>query len=596
MKIGLVIWIVVISVVFSSLGFVLLQGQNSTEVLVEEEGSGGIRYNDLSPITIDGNLEFKQAAQDNGWPGEGSQATPFLIDNYEVNATGNSYGIYIKNTNVYFEITNCYLHGASTYQIYLYNVSNGTVFNTTTDGGSGGIILNIVSDTVIENNTVSNAYTGISGYNSNRVSFYGNKVLNPQSDGIYITNGGENKVENNSVYGSSSTPYRGIYIWGSSGTTNTADNVIANNTLRDIKNGGITISSTVRTRIENNVMYGTGIFLEHGNLEYLNTHTISGNTVNGKKVYYLKDADLGNTSAPLDAGQIILVNTTNYYIEKLDLSNTSASVEVLYSSNITVKGNNCSLDYEAIYFYESPYGKIENNMVWNGVYGIFLDDNSHHSLVANNTISGGERDGLLLDDTSYVEVFNNEIVGNGYTGIYLYYSDYDYIHGNRIMNSGDSGVYMEYANHVVFERNNVSGNADHGFEFYDESDYNLIVNNHIANNTGYGVYLDYGYYNHIYNNSFYFNNGSNDTYDSSHIQAYDGEFGYNFWNDTSRGNFWYDWQSPDSNGDGIVDNGYSIGGGATDNYPLTTPTAVPELSIILVVPVLLLVLLLRRLL
>jgi len=63
----------------------------------------------------------------------------------------------------------------------------------------------------------------------------------------------------------------------------------------------------------------------------------------------------------------------------------------------------------------------------------------------------------------------------------------------------------------------------------------------------------------IYGNSFYYNNGAGDEYDSSHTQAYDDEEHY--WNTTGKGNFWADWTEPDRDEDGIVDEPYAIDGG-----------------------------------
>ncbi|NPA74478.1 MAG: hypothetical protein GXO25_00130, partial [Euryarchaeota archaeon] len=128
-----------------------------------------------------------------------------------------------------------------------------------------------------------------------------------------------------------------------------------------------------------------------------------------------------------------------------------------------------------------------------------------------------------------------------------------------------------------------------------------VHNNKIENATSYGVWVDsQSYGNLFYNNSFYFNDGSNDIYNYLHVQAYDA--GHNYWNTTAPpggthgyGNFWYDWQTPDNNGDGIVDEPYNLDGGAIDYYPLTSATPVPELSWpVLVFAALLGIALLRR--
>ena len=85
------------------------------------------------------------------------------------------------------------------------------------------------------------------------------------------------------------------------------------------------------------------------------------------------------------------------------------------------------------------------------------------------------------------------------------------------------------------------------------------------NNTGYGVELGAG--NGSCNNillcynSFWFNNGATTSYNSSHIQAFDGAFIFleNYWNDSmGQGNFWCDWTTPDNDSNGIVDFPYEI--------------------------------------
>jgi hypothetical protein len=55
-------------------------------------------------------------------------------------------------------------------------------------------------------------------------------------------------------------------------------------------------------------------------------------------------------------------------------------------------------------------------------------------------------------------------------------------------------------------------------------------------------------------------------------QAYDYS-GFNFWNNSNRGNYWNDWISPDNDNNGIVDVPYQLSGDAAakDFFPLTKP-------------------------
>jgi parallel beta-helix repeat protein len=122
-----------------------------------------------------------------------------------------------------------------------------------------------------------------------------------------------------------------------------------------------------------------------------------------------------------------------------------------------------------------------------------------------------------------------------------------------------------------------------GIDLYSSSD-NTVVNNLISDNIKHGIYIpSTSNRNLIYNNSFYYNNGAGDTYDASHVQAYDS--GHNYWNNSAYGNYWHDWaNNNDTNDqnpqDGIVDWPYVLDGGtAKDYYPLAEPSVpIPELS------------------
>jgi prefoldin subunit 5 len=82
-----------------------------------------------------------------------------------------------------------------------------------------------------------------------------------------------------------------------------------------------------------------------------------------------------------------------------------------------------------------------------------------------------------------------------------------------------------------------------------------------------GLNLSSSSSNTLYGNQLANNNGASSVYSASHIQAYDD--GTNNWNSSSYGNYWSDWTSPDTNGDGIVDSPYAIVGGSNvDAYPL----------------------------
>ncbi len=95
----------------------------------------------------------------------------------------------------------------------------------------------------------------------------------------------------------------------------------------------------------------------------------------------------------------------------------------------------------------------------------------------------------------------------------------------------------------------------------------MIFNNTCVGNLLYGIRLDASNGLLLYGNVLMGNNGATYEHDASHVQAFDD--GANQWNSSIHGNYWNDWLSPDTNGDGFVDEAYLIdGGNSKDHLPL----------------------------
>ncbi|MEM3445732.1 MAG: hypothetical protein QW115_07170, partial [Thermoplasmata archaeon] len=58
-----------------------------------------------APIHINGNGEFTSTNGVTG--GSGTENDPYIIEGWDIDANGGSYGIWIENTSVYFVIKNC---------------------------------------------------------------------------------------------------------------------------------------------------------------------------------------------------------------------------------------------------------------------------------------------------------------------------------------------------------------------------------------------------------------------------------------------------------------------------------------------------------
>ena len=414
------------------------------------------------------------------------------------------------------------------------------------------------NDTIIVYNGTYNEYVQISM--PTRLIGIGMPVVNHSSiqisadmctlDGFRVISGGisvysdENMISNNTVSGG----YRGIYLSGSS------NNTLINNDMVDFEVNGYSLSDYI--------------------------HDIdTSNTVNGKPVYYLVDAE----------EQVI------------DSTSNAGYVGVINSSGITVKDLTMRNNSQGILFYCTNDSRIENVAIY-GSYsecGIMLDD-SHGNYVANNTMNStfevaiylySSSDNLLMSNTvnqtggvavylisSGGNTLENNIMNSDYLGILVigdtredynnsidtsntlnekpihYYYD---LHGAIIQGLDTTHLTVACSDNVTIRNNNIRCGDIMLLPFLNES---TITGNTVQDNC-YGIYLlAFSSNNTLYHNNFINNTRGN---------AYD-EGIYNQWDSGSTGNYWSDYAGNDTDHDGIGDDPYYIRGSAdsVDRYPL----------------------------
>ncbi len=247
-----------------------------------------------------------------------------------------------------------------------------------------------------------------------------------------------------------------------------------------------------------------------------------------------------------------LRNVTNAIIENnviMNMNSTTSSNMGIYidsgCSNIEVSGNKIMMvNGHGVTAYQSDEIYVENNTIANcQQYGVYMYD-VQNAKVEFNDVSGGVA-GIWLYYSEDVTVANNSVKGNEWYGVVLYSSHYNYVVRNLVEGAGHNGIVLT----------SLSDNSTTS---------NTITMNLIFNNTGYGVYAgDYSANNLIYDNDFYFNNGTNGVYNSSNSQGYD-KTGQNSWNNATVGNYWYDW----ANGNAGTTEYRIAGAGVYDHYPL----------------------------
>lgn len=72
----------------------------------------GDEYTTHDRILIIGNDEFRVMAAEEGWPGDGTEGNPYLIEGYNIDLQkGEGGAIEVRNTDVHFIVRRCFLHG-----------------------------------------------------------------------------------------------------------------------------------------------------------------------------------------------------------------------------------------------------------------------------------------------------------------------------------------------------------------------------------------------------------------------------------------------------------------------------------------------------
>jgi parallel beta-helix repeat protein len=106
-------------------------------------------------IVINGNDEFKLMVEAESWPGNGDEASPYIIEGFDFDLGGTSANaIYIADTTVHFIIRNCSFTGAiapAGTGIRFWNVTNCEVSNNTLYDNYIGIVFYGENASIVDN-------------------------------------------------------------------------------------------------------------------------------------------------------------------------------------------------------------------------------------------------------------------------------------------------------------------------------------------------------------------------------------------------------------------------------------------------------------
>ena len=530
-----------------------------------------LSYVEYHSISITSDNMFQDLAENESWSGDGSESTPFLIENYNISLDTTC--IYIAHVTFWFEIQGCYISRDSLSQtglgIQLFNCTHAKIVDTTVIDKEYGIIATFCPDLVVDNCIVTNiAQIGIlishsdsatvtntdishTGYFGIHIDYSRDALIQysyffeTMFFGIRLTSANRTMISSNQIY---SNLYDGIYM------DNSYDVQVIGNELWD--NGGgdceITVENCPNIYVFNNSLvdnsYGTGLEIRYSNFATISENVISGNSGYGIAIYDSNYSSIQNNMIHDNAySGILILNSEWCEIHNNEIYNNKFYVGIMCGIEIK-DSNNATIDGNEIYHNErngisvslsNDTTIVENHIYDNADHGIDVL-NSHNGFINNNNIHGNGFSpiiynslcGIYLGLTSNWSIVGNQIWNNTPSGISLESSSEIYIIDNEISNNTDNGIYAALTTDVSIIGNTVSDSAK-GILL--DSINSEVINNIVFDND-IGILVESGGDCWIYGNDFAWNTINameNHTSPDDNIMWYD--------NVTETGNHWSDY-------------------------------------------------------
>ncbi len=357
--------------------------------------------------------------------------------------------------------------------------------------------------------------------------------------------------------------------WQDAGIRINSNNNIVKNNLASDNYHGIELFNGNNNTLSGNTMIGNMYnFWLNGyyNSDFDNQIDYS-NTVDGKPIYYVKNAKNTVYDSSTNAG-------TFYCIDCL---------------NVTIKNMKLLKNEVGIFFMNTTGSRIQNVTASNNSFGIIMALSSNNTLSGNNA-SNNYHVGIHMDSSSNNTLSGNN-ASNNYGGIDILSSSNNTLSGNNASNN-EEGIILFSSGNNTLSGNTASNNLGYGIDLEYSSNNNTLSGNNASNNWV-GIYvLEYSSNNNIYNNVF---NNTNNFYIENSVSTWNitktsgtniigGPYlGGNVWAYPNGTGFSQIQTCADNNGDDICDSIYTLDGSNIDYLPLaykftSTPTANVSIS------------------
>jgi len=312
------------------------------------------------------------------------------------------------------------INAKNSYGVYVYN---STVF---------------LSNVTIKNLKVTDWYFGIYYNNAINGSISNSTANSNHINGIYLNSSHNNTLDNNSA---NTNNLSGINLSFSN------SNILTYNTANSNHINGIHLNSISNTTLTNsNITNNSYNFILDGSRDsHFDNNIGFNNTVNGKPIFYIKNAINTTYNNQTNAGVFYCIWCNNVTIKDLTLRKNGYGVFLWNTNNTKIENINVSSNYYGIYIQSSRNNTFSdntasNNAIWDfSSYSYSLNNIIKNFTILNSTISFTGKDVAIRSDSPPA---NDP---NGYRNIGKYI--------NTINNSADSWLFLK----VSYSDNDISG-------------------------------------------------------------------------------------------------------------------------------------------
>lgn len=461
---------------------------------IEEKALNNTGYAAKECIQLDYTYSDPKTVSMNWCPGYYSDKTPckdILIEkntftNYP-RGVGNHHGresfskLYTKNVtirnntfkNMYVKAPN----GKTLYEnvIYLHSFRNAVVENNTITNAGTGICLSYDTNSKVRNNKITNVKScGIIASNySSGGTISGNTISDTVRFGIRVkkhskvTTVTKNNIHKNNSKLNIQIP-AGIAVDGSAGSY---IKNITNNTISDTAKKGIALNNVSYTnsitgnKISNS--HGYGVYVANTKtLNSLSNNRISNSSKQG--IYVSNTQTLGSVSGNKVSNSL----AHGVYLSKITNVNSVSNNEVATSSKHGITLTVCQ-----------NVKTVSNNKVSNAKkYGIYVFNTLNLTTLTKNTVYSCDKADITLYQSNCTTLSDNVITGSPkQNGIYVTKkSKVKTISNNDIKNSGQNGISVS-ANAVVksITKNTIENSKKNGICVSTKGKVTSITSNHV---------------------------------------------------------------------------------------------------------------------